>query len=1295
MSQHLEINPGISLQKLLAEWKKTRQATGGWFALAGFSLQTSIYLLRFFQGIEKARKNEKTPADLAEMELLSDILCPADGNLLLIQVKRTLSAGTLTSALKEAYFITQLCLREAPNLLDRIRFQIACQKWEPGVSIQGQSLADVIKKDGDERIWNSMLGRFHPDQPIVEENDSLGTLWTYLWNLGIEDPFALVEQCTGRLLSNFNVKDTDAVRRIGWELNSYLAAAPRRDNWVSVGEVLTGDDIVPDPRASEYTEVLTGQVPRLKHLRKGFFRSRPEIFKQLAIAFNEWVSNVPEPEIDVNEKIPVFWISGRSGEGKSVLLLQLVGEILRLGTISPLLQLRSGIDLPRLMIDLPLQNDRMGEASQKIYAVIDDIYDLPNRDAWDEEVRDACALHTPPAAIITCGPTEQREQFESRLPDVFKVYHFPVPNLELHECREFLEWYTSRTGEDRDFSELTTDNPLLVQFVFELAQGITIPEFAQRFKKRLQKSNIFGVTKTILAANALYMDAPLSLVGEDIQRDALERLCEEDQLHFRITPGDGIDQIPGIRLAHAHLAWLFFIEWVEPPTSVAKAWARELGKVLSVLEKESIGIIAGELISRVFSSSRLLDHQDSSLSLRARNELLTELYRVHLLGNGGLPSIKTLPRWLELEYKIPELLLTPAPSDSAPAYISDPSSAPVVHGSVAAWLWLIAESKQSPESEKFIDIAKDFFTKYAYNSGVGASFVNLFGNAKDKSSVGQFSRIWVDENLANPQAYNPLALLVSSSRSNSEIIGHATQWLNNNKDHPKVHHVLACLVSGNPGHTTIRIWATQWLDENRDHPQVYQVLASLAKANPANPAITTLATQWLEENRDHPQAHLVLASLARANPANTAIATLATQWLDENRDHPQVYLVLASLVRANPADPAVRIWATQWLDENRGHPHAYLILASLARANPANPAITTLATEWLNDNKDHPQAYQLLASSVKANPANAVIRTLATLWLGNHEDHPQAYELLSSLVAANPADAAIRTAATEWLNDNKDYPQAYRLLASLVASNPADSTIETLATEWLNENKDHPPAYELLLPLVAANPDAPEIKELAIRFLKLYENRPGYSQILSVLITRTDGADEWMDLGEEYFNKQDSHNRAGILAVLMTGGKALPRFIEMALSYIKGPLPRSERKFILFTLTKIVHNLQNAVLFLYGPYSENDKNLVCKAIALGLDRSPDSAAEFALNIAADLNPEHLRRILIEIVRNGMTEDFLDAFIAEWLNENYHRTGYGAVLTAFARNLDLWNRVSLQALDNRVIYDFEQLNNAAD
>jgi hypothetical protein len=45
------------MEGLLSLWSKERRARGGWWALAGFSFQSVVYLQRFFEGLQSGAKS--------------------------------------------------------------------------------------------------------------------------------------------------------------------------------------------------------------------------------------------------------------------------------------------------------------------------------------------------------------------------------------------------------------------------------------------------------------------------------------------------------------------------------------------------------------------------------------------------------------------------------------------------------------------------------------------------------------------------------------------------------------------------------------------------------------------------------------------------------------------------------------------------------------------------------------------------------------------------------------------------------------------------------------------------------------------------------------------------------------------------------------------------------------------------------------------------------------------------------------------------------------------------------------
>ena len=191
--------------------------------------------------------------------------------------------------------------------------------------------------------------------------------------------------------------------------------------------------------------------------------------------------------------------------------------------------------------------------------MIDDLYSPRHRGKWEEELRDLLSIRTPPVAIITCGPSEQARQLDSQLGDLFSLHNFCVPSEPSHEeIQEFADWFHERTGEKRDVTKLTQENPIIVQVLFELAQNKDLKSFTLRFKDRLSDRGLDVVAPSIFAINSLYTDAPWQLLTTEEQRVQLEELCQKEQLHFQhITAYENDLGMDCVRLAHPHLAWQF------------------------------------------------------------------------------------------------------------------------------------------------------------------------------------------------------------------------------------------------------------------------------------------------------------------------------------------------------------------------------------------------------------------------------------------------------------------------------------------------------------------------------------------------------------------------------------------------------------------------------------------------------------------------------------------------------------------------------------------------------------------
>lgn len=1166
-------SPGNLLQDLLGHWERQfhKRATGGWWSLVGFAFQTSTFLLRFFQQLE----NGGSDPGIIAMERLSDVLCPDHGRLTLIQqVKLTLTKPQLIKAVEEAYLITDLCRRETPGLLPHLRFQIACRQKETELIPANLEMSDVIQEGGDPESWQAMMGQFDVIEPVIEEPDPLGQLHTYLWSIGIENPVALVERCAGRLLKSFDVSDPHLQQRVGYDLNDFFINEKRRCNLPAVGALLTKEEV--ELLASDEAEILIGKKPTLEHLRKGFFRERPQIFQLLWERFQQWLSMLDSAE---SEKIPVFWMGGRSGEGKSILLLQLIAQFLRSRPYDPLLLLNGGEELPDLLKRVPSQVLFSGQFFNRIFAVVDDVYDLNDRDEWSRKVEAAFIRRTPPVVLITCGPTEQREQFERNLREQFDVTHFELPHLMIDECKAFLAWYESRTGKSRNLNQLTTENPLLVQFMFELAslKGATLQSFAQNFKRRLSRLKVFDETRAILAVNALYMNAPSNLLVTTESRSALKRLSEKDQYHFLWTH-DLETSKDGVLLAHAHLAWLLFAEWArfEHPLTLAEVWARELAKCMKLFDRYKPSIKNNNLLGQLFYSIHLSDDEDTHLTAN-RRELIRELYRLHIADHDGMPASSTLSKWLEMESKIPDLQLLPDPVECAVVKLSDEAGALELHGSVVGWLWLISESKTAPEAEQLQKVVKHFVNRNPDNPGIGRALALIFGRSKNNNLARQLIDEWLLANATHPQAHFVIAPVIKDNPTDAEVRQLAATWLSINGEHAQARHVIAPLITTNPNDVVVKRMAIDWIANHEDLPQAYWLLASIVKANPNDAAVQEIALYWITNNEEHPKVHYVFAPLVAAHPTDAAIRKYAVAWLATHKQYSQAYQLMSAVVRANSTDSEVMELAVDWLTTNGQLSQAYQVISPLVKANPTNAELKELALDWLAANEKQAHTYNLLAVLLKANPTDEGLKRLADNWLDVclaanklHRRHQHAYQFITPLVAANPADTALRALAIDWLVANEKHPHAYNLLAALVHANPTDEEVKRRAIAWLKENEPYPKAYNLPTALVKANPTDAEVRELALGWLESNEQRPQACQLITTLVGIYPTDAEVRRQAVDWLTVNGQHPQAfTVLAALAKANPADKAVMEMSLNWLEVNEQRPQALSMLAALVKV------------------------------------------------------------------------------------------------------------------------------
>ena len=208
----------------------------------------------------------------------------------------------------------------------------------------------------------------------------------------------------------------------------------------------------------------------------------------LTAQISDWVNSYVEGQ--EKPKLPVLWIGGRSGCGKSVALLHVLAELHEEGNI--VLFLRNRIGLLPDAVTWALTNCVDGRG---VIISINDP-DTPNtaheaEKVWEEATMrlDDPSLGDQPGRfpfVVCCGPTEQGTFFQY---DQGGAIEFKSIGLSdrVEDVPDLREWFKERTGEETEPLE-DEENSLLIDLFFQWARGESLDSFARNLKNQIHEA---------------------------------------------------------------------------------------------------------------------------------------------------------------------------------------------------------------------------------------------------------------------------------------------------------------------------------------------------------------------------------------------------------------------------------------------------------------------------------------------------------------------------------------------------------------------------------------------------------------------------------------------------------------------------------------------------------------------------------------------------------------------------------------------------------------------------------------
>ncbi|MFJ5335798.1 S1 RNA-binding domain-containing protein [Pectobacterium sp. CHL-2024] len=1078
------------------EQQETRRALGGIYALAGFDYQLRCYLAEFAEALTDQDSNLNEAGGIF-LEALSDVAKHDEKDqLVCIQVKRTLTSETLKDAAAEVLAIDRFLSKHYPSSRTQVKFEIIALQGNAAIQWNGIPTTHPARTTIDELLRQDRLlpPRIEPDpwwRAIV-------AVWRH-----VNDPYDFLRFALDRALNRAPIA-ADA-QRIRDDICERFTQSRRTSELP--GQLLASADFQLSEHPSPTLEV--GREITLARLRDQQYMPRSN---RLDALYTRLLEQKDLSLHDIKSEARVFWLNGRSGVGKSVLLLQTLKRLVADGWRVLWLKGQAELLEPalRTIADAPAE-------WRPDFIAIDDLYDRDARTRLDlgrlGEFIDERGQQAWPM-ILTCGPTDFADAFrENATHRGFDLHLDPVETITTLEAVEIEAWYSERTGKSiprgTAFSQaMQEDNGLFVSLAVELAHG-DLKTFSARFSKRIHLNNLDEALRLPLALNRLYLRAPYHWLTE-LDREKLETLNSDGDFSLLDAGEEG--QI--VRLTHPHLANTLYLALRKPAN--AMAYTNDLSAVFQrALKEQDQGLVLQLL--------RLFSGREQGLVIERLN-------------------IVDRPR---LAQQCAQLWATEHTNLNL-----DADGLADVSTSWACWAAAVPSIRQTLGADLLTATLKNLGTAYKVWTVCWEHLSHHYPNHR-----GLFN--WAAEHLTDLMKINhPRWSLVWEPCLQDDAEHHDSwreiglTWLQSSFRRPDWHFVWKKLL---PEHRepdwkndTALLLGLRRLHTNSDGPDWAFVLQDLyvfaAPHSPQARDLTNLARIWLSGREDRAEWSYVWRALLEqreALPDTLPFSELLQRgatWLDGHEDRAEWGYVWRALLEQREALPDTLPFSellqrgATWLDghEDRAEwAHIWRALLEQREALPDTLPFSELlqrGATWLDGHEDRAEWTHIWRALLKQRealpdtlPFSELLQRGAT-WLDGHEDRAEwgyvwqaLLEQREALPDTLPFSELLQRGAT-WLDGHEDRPEwgyVWRALLeqreALPDTLPFSELLQRGAT-WLDGHEDRAEwahIWRALLEQREALPDTLPFSELLQRgatWLDGHENRAEWAYIWQALL---------------------------------------------------------------------------------------------------------------------------------------------------------------------------------------------------
>jgi hypothetical protein len=1078
----------VSLSRIEEEWFRYEPAgqrpLGGRRALAGFNYQLSLSLAAFFDGLFGA-----DPSATHAFEGLSDVAEFRDGLLYVTQVKLTLSTDRIKEAYREFLIVDQFLEERFPDIRAAVRYQVLT-KGVRGRVREDLTAADLNLDARGAARWDAIRARLRPME--VRGDPSLD-LAIKLWGQ-VARPLSLVNALRGILVEQLaeNSPSETIARALLERLESERIEA------VPQGTLLSPSDFA--DRSAGQTDILIGQRPNPVDLARGCFMDRDDRVAPIVRVVQSALGAGEGPG-GRQRKVPVVWIVGGSGAGKSVLLLQTLSRLLTEADV-PLHW------LGHLVGWLPAALHSWRRQGLAAVIGVDDLFAPEFRgDALWHRIHEAAASPSP-VLMLTCGPSDYLDAFERQenRHALLRVHRIEVPPLRADERGRFRAWYEGRTDYTAR-TEVTATNFVVASFLLERQRkgDADLAEFVARLSERLQAHGVLEEFVAALAANRLGVRAPMHAF--EGRRDAMIRFVDEGLCQVQSTPGaeEAVlwfhsalaaaiyeELFPGdaIETRAIHLDRVFATIIDDPDAT--RNFLEFLGKTKSPrlpeeLAREALRKIGRRLVDREPPNLRI-----SALSVWQGASVARNVPVKHILNAERLRSWMSSPAldargWALLFQLLWDRL---APDQRAP-FTTPAMEWLSRHEDFQEWsfVWRLLWKADVFKAE-LTSLARSWLDSHAMTRGWPFVFQDLF----DTGIRAPWLRDAAIRGLTETPFTSADRYLWMKARSlgvaDADFLPVLTRRLCRSQiplltsEGVRLIGALAASV----GSTGVLL-ALEEGQEEPGWPYVFQEIISIKVLS--GEELLPLGLAWLPGREDRAEWNYVFQRLLEFAPDNAALRQIGRSWLVGREDRAAWNYIWQRLREIAPDDLELRNSGCAWLVGREDHPAWAFIWQQAVDLPPHDSALQVRGRNWLTGREARPEWTHVWRMLVDLTPADADLRRIGREWLGGRDERPEWTHVWQMLVDLTPADADLRRIGREWLGGRDERPEWNYVWKRLLDLAPSDRELVDLGREWLIGREDRPEWNYVWQRLWRIMPMDRRLKEQGERWLERHPDHPG------------------------------------------------------------------------------------------------------------------------------------------------------------------------------------------------------------